>query len=274
MLQSKIIWPSFPLRPYIHHYWIMRAWGNSMEMNIMPMGNMKWMLHRGTPFHINGIFDPRNVASICGQYNSAVQVGMYDDCNIIYVFFHPYAMKMITGIPCHLFEDKNISMDDLGIPAFQLLKRMVLDAESDEKAIAYIEDFIIRQLAYRDRDSHLKQLMFVCDEINKHSFATLNQLADKACLSERQLRRVFLDNVGLSPKLMLRTRRCLQASKMIQDMTTKDFTQLTFELGFTDHSHMYKEFKQFAGMSPSEYFDHVNEIRRHHLIKGYKAYHG
>ena len=171
MLQSKIIWPSFPLRPYIHHYWIMRAWGNSMEMNIMPMGNMKWMFHRGTPFHINGVFDPRNVASICGQYNSAVQVGMYDDCNIIYVFFHPYAMKMITGIPCHLFEDKNISMDDLGIPAFQLLKRMVLDAESDEKAIAYIEDFIIRQLAYRDRDSHLKQLMFVCDEINKHSFA-------------------------------------------------------------------------------------------------------
>ncbi len=56
-------------------------------------------------------------------------------------------------------------------------------------------------------------------------------------------------------------------------MTEYDFSEIINHLGFTDHSHLYKEFKIFAGMSPSDYLRHLSDIRQHNLIRGYRAYH-
>ena len=139
-MESKVIMPSESLRPYVNHYWIMRASGNSMDMNIMPMGSMKWIFHRGTPLTINGLVDESNVASICGQYTSAAHVRMHGQTNLIFVFFRPYAMRMITGIPCQLFKNDNVPMASLERPEFKILKEMVLNAPDDDSAIAIIED--------------------------------------------------------------------------------------------------------------------------------------
>ena len=272
-MESKVIMPSESLRPYVNHYWIMRASGNSMDMNIMPMGSMKWIFHRGTPLTINGLIDESNVASICGQYTSAAHVRMHGQTNLIFVFFRPYAMRMITGIPCQLFENDNVPMDSLELPGFKILKEMVLNAPDDDSAIAIIEDFILTQLSRSQDLGYLKRMMTVCSEIDQHIDSPINMLADVACLSERQLRRVFLDYIGLAPKQMVRTRRCLLASRAILNMEGEDLTQLIYQLGFTDHSHLNKEFRSFAGMSPTDYFNHVKDIKRHDLIRGYKAYH-
>lgn len=275
MLQSNLLLPSPALRPFIHHYWVIRAGDSySMELNIMPIGCMKWMFHRGKPFSVEGISDLGNTASICGQYSSSVRVGIFGKTDLLFVFFQPYAMKMVTGIPCEELTDANVSMDDLGNPEFRQLKQMVLESEDDASAIEIIENFILRQLARRNEDSYLKQLVALCGAIERSPNLTLTDLADTACLSERQLRRVFSDHIGLSPKQMLRIRRCLAATKAIQQTEEVDFAQLIAQFGFTDHSHLYKEFKLFAGMSPSEYIQHLNNIRLHKLLSGYRAYHG
>lgn len=275
MLQSNLLLPSPALRPFIHHYWVMRAGDSySMELNVMPMGCMKWMFHRGRPFSVEGICDLHNTASICGQYSSSVRIGIFGQTDLLFVFFQPYAMKMITGIPCEELTDANVSMDDLGDHEFKQLKRMVLESEDDQTAISLIEEFILRQLARRNEDCYLKQFMTLCRAIDHYPNLTLTHLADTACLSERQLRRVFSDHIGLSPKQMLRIRRCLAATKAIQQTEEVDFAQLIVQFGFADHSHLYKEFKLFAGMSPSEYIQHLKNIRSHQLLSGYRAYHG
>ena len=272
-MESKVIMPSELLRPYVNHYWIMRASGNSMDMNIMPMGSMKWIFHRGTPLTINGLIDESNVASICGQYTSAAHVRMHGQTNLIFVFFRPYAMRMITGIPCQLFENDNVPMDSLELPGFKILKEMVLNAPDDDSAIAIIEDFILTQLSRSQDLGYLKRMMTVCSEIDQHIDSPINMLADVACLSERQLRRVFLDYIGLAPKQMVRTRRCLLASRAILNMEGEDLTQLIYQLGFTDHSHLNKEFRTFAGMSPTDYLEHIKRIKQENFLKGYRAYH-
>ena len=98
-------------------------------------------------------------------------------------------------------------------------------------------------------------------------------LADRACLGERQLRRFFEEYVGMSPKMMIRTKRCLQACRSIQSLQITDFKDIVYRLGFTDHSHLNKEFKAFAGMSPSEYMEHIRHIQQENFLRGYRAYH-
>ena len=247
--------------------------GHTMDMSIMPTGCMKWMFHRGIPFSVNGNFEAGNVASICGQYTSAANVTTYEHTDLIFVFFHPYAMKVITGIPCDIFATANIDMDDLGIPDFKVLKKMVLDAEDDDKAINIIEDFITRRLSENSDTNIVKRMMAACNEMEQHPSTSIDTLAERACLGERQFRRVFEEYVGMAPKMMIRTKRCLQACRAIQSLDITDFKDIVYGLGFTDHSHMNKEFKSFAGMSPTEYLEHIRQIKQEHFLKGYRAYH-
>lgn len=72
---------------------------------------------------------------------------------------------------------------------------------------------------------------------------------------------------------MLRTRRFLHATHMIRTLHDPNFTDIVADLGYTDHSHLNKEFKYFAGMTPTQYMRHLLEIERSNFIKGYFAYH-
>lgn len=273
MMQSQILWPSEVLRPFVHHYWVMQADATlCMELKIMPMGCMKWMFHRGIPFAINGVFN--RSASICGQYASAACVGMHGHTDLLFVFFQPYAMKMITGIPSEHFNESSVGMDELEMPEFHELKQQVLEAADNQTAIRCIEQFILHQLHRRDDVTYLKQFITLAQAVELHPDLSLSGLADSACLSERQLRRVFSEYIGLSPKQMLRIRRCLTASRMMQQVEVTDLADIIYQLGFTDHSHLYKEFKLFAGLSPTDYLGHLQQIRSEHLLAGYRAYHG
>lgn len=273
MMQSQIILPSEALRPIVHHYWVMQADASfRMELKIMPMGCMKWMFHRGKPFMVNGLFD--HPASICGQYASAAHVGLHGHTDLLFVFFQPYAMKMITGIPSEHFNDSSVGMDELDMPEFNELEQQVLQAPDNQTAIMRIEQFILRQLHCRDDAAYLKQFTTLIRTMELHPDISLSAMADSVCLSERQLRRVFSEYIGLSPKQMLRIRRCLTASRMMQQMEGAEFTDIIYQLGFTDHSHLYKEFKLFAGLSPTDYLSHLRQIRSEHLLAGYRAYHG
>ena len=251
----------------------MRFDGHPIEMTIMPTGCMKWMFHREKPFAVNGIYEASNVASVCGQYHAAANVSTFEHADLLFVFFHPYALKIIMGMPCNMFSSTNVDMDDLGIPEFKLLKRMVLDAKTDDGAIAIIENFITQRLALNNDFETIKRMMAVCSEIEHHPSSSIDMLADRACLGERQFRRFFEEYVGMTPKMMIRTRRCLQACRSIQSLQITDFKDIVYRLGFTDHSHLNKEFKAFAGMSPSEYMEHIRHIQQENFLRGYRAYH-
>ena len=270
---TRVMLPTPPLRAYVHHYWVMKTERISAEMNIVPTGSMKWMFHRRTPLVVNGMVDNSNVASVCGQYMRSINVQTAQSTHLLFVFFRPYALKMIMGMPSDSFVEDNVSMDLLGMPGFHDLKCRVLDSPTDDEAIAIIEAFIMRRL-YNNGDSvYLKPLIAACSAIDSDPTVSIERLSDIACLSERQFRRIFTEHVGMTPKQMIRTKRFFYATKMMQTLDESVFTTIVDDLGFTDHSHFNKEFRHFSGMSPTEYLAHLCEIKRTDFIRGYRAYH-
>ena len=79
-----------------------------------------------------------------------------------------------------------------------------------------------------------------------------------ACLSEKQFSRVFSDNIGLSPKEFSRIIRIQRALSILQNLPRINFAQLAYDCGYTDQSHMIKEFKQFSGYTPKEFLSLYN----------------
>mgnify|MGYP005923662559 CR=1 FL=1 len=118
--------------------------------------------------------------------------------------------------------------------------------------IRLIEEFLLSRL-YAFPEYNLKRVSTVLEAVNLHPHIRTVQLADVACLSNKQFGRVFAEYVGATPKEFLRIVRIQRALYTLQCQPGISFAQLAYECGFFDQSHMIKEFKFFSGYTPAEY---------------------
>ncbi|MCQ2206731.1 MAG: helix-turn-helix domain-containing protein [Paludibacteraceae bacterium] len=272
MIKTQIILPSDELRSVVHHYWIINS---NMKMSnlILPMGCMKWMFHRKNPFIVNGTVDKNNHVFVCGQYDKAIVTETDCDLEMICVFFQPYASKLVMDLPCDELFDTNVDFDCLENNDLKILKRQVLEAENLEECIKYIENAILKMVIRNQDNPYVKPLVSVFKQLSSNIETHISDLASTACLGERQFRRVFSENVGLSPKQSLKIHRFLTAARTIQNSEIHSFEDIVALLGYTDNSHFNKEFHSFLGMSPTKYMSYVEDLRKRNLMNPYKSYH-
>jgi len=89
------------------------------------------------------------------------------------------------------------------------------------------------------------------DPSNTHS---LEDWAATSCLSLRQFERNFISRVGVSPKLFIRIVRFENAMKIKNSHPGNSWLEIALESGYTDSSHLLKEFKEFAEFPPSSFY--------------------
>jgi AraC-like DNA-binding protein len=85
----------------------------------------------------------------------------------------------------------------------------------------------------------------------------LADLARFAGLSQRQLRRVFLENTGLAPKVFCRVLRFRGLVEHVVSNVASSgeerWAELALDHGYYDQSHLTNEFRELSGLTPSEY---------------------
>jgi AraC-like DNA-binding protein len=81
--------------------------------------------------------------------------------------------------------------------------------------------------------------------------ATVGDAARAAGLSDRQLRRRFLDHVGYGPKTLDRVLR-LQRFLSLAIATTDDLASLAAAAGYADQAHLGREARALAGTTPRD----------------------
>jgi len=81
--------------------------------------------------------------------------------------------------------------------------------------------------------------------------ARVADLAAWSGLSARQLERVFLRDIGLRPKELLRLVRFRAALARLRGGASRSLTELAYELGYADQAHFTREVRRFAGLTPS-----------------------
>ncbi len=82
--------------------------------------------------------------------------------------------------------------------------------------------------------------------------STVGALADRACMTVRSLERLSKRVFGFTPKLLLRRQRFLRSlAQFMLDPSLKWLNTLDHQ--YYDQAHFVRDFKQFMGMSPSDY---------------------
>lgn len=163
----------------------------------------------------------------------------------------------------------------LGIPASQLLDQVIslceLKDTSGPPPPAPTETAADPQLILR----HLEQALLT--RVTAHTTADLarselaraaaselsgrpgrapqpvRSVARELCVSERHLRNLFCDCIGLPPKHFQRIARVRRVLAHGQDSTSR-WAHLAITAGYYDQSHMTAEFRTMMGVSPAAFF--------------------
>ena len=78
-------------------------------------------------------------------------------------------------------------------------------------------------------------------------------LAANEGVGVRLLQRRFADHVGLGPKTVIRRYRLYEAAERARRGAPPDWARLAAELGFSDQSHLTREFTAVIGVPPARY---------------------
>ena len=95
----------------------------------------------------------------------------------------------------------------------------------------------------------------------------IDQLETLTGYSCRTIQRQFRQDTGLSPKAFCKILRCQSALNSIHRQQGVSFTDLAFDLGFSDQSHFLREFKKSVSTTPGDYQKQIAENKYQHRLR-------
>jgi transcriptional regulator GlxA family with amidase domain len=73
-------------------------------------------------------------------------------------------------------------------------------------------------------------------------------------VNRRQLERKFSSAIGLSPKQLSKVIRLQTTLKALYQEKSSTLTSVAYENGYYDQAHFIKDFREFTGVSPKEFY--------------------
>ena len=196
-----------------------------------------------------GGFLARARAIIIGPQLTPVTLDLGRDHQAVVVNLKPAGMYRLLGIPMAELLDRDYDA------------RLVMGREIDELLDRLQEtcspparnDLVQRYLL--GKLPRLKPALpfdrAILQQVHASGNLPIERVAAQACLSVRQLERQAHERLGMSPKLYSRMIRFSHAYKHKESTPHTTWTEIAHRCGYFDQMHFIRDFKFFAGYTPS-----------------------
>jgi AraC-like DNA-binding protein len=253
-MRYREIQPARLLSPFVECFWTLEGEPDPAESTperILPDGCVEIILSFADRFAEIGQSSEEKLQPshfLVGQMTRPVIIKPTGLVRLIGIRFHPGGTLPFVRVPMHEVTDQII---ELGSIAADLEREFIDAADSDvslQMKIAAIERMLARRLRSSGHDSRLVEL--TARIIRTAGRVPVDTLAAEAGISNRQLRRRFLKEVGVGPKLLCRLLRFQQVFSAV-DQNVAEWAGVAFECGYYDQAHLINDFRQFAQQTPA-----------------------
>lgn len=244
--------PAPLLRPAVVSHWTVTGGvaGRTVRQSIYPDGcfDLLFVL-RGTIANEGGALP--GGAYVVGPMTRAARVCRKGDVAVLGVRFRPGVASRLMRVPMSELRDNTVAAADLMGPGVVDLADQLASAADFAAQVRLVEARLVDWLGRTSPGAATDVLQAGIGE-------RVSTLVQRTGLSERQVQRIFLRDVGLTPTEVVRLRRFRRALQLLDRRHAGSLSAFAFELGFSDHAHFTREFTAFAGVSPSAWVqDHV-----------------
>lgn len=198
--------------------------------------------------------------SLNGQYVTPIELPFQSRFVLIACFFHPHVLKSLFGIDAAELTDKSIDLSLIKPAEGKSLRERLLNADSAPFRLRLIHDFVWG-LIHRDPEPEANAATAAIGAIRRSKgLVSMGAIQDRLGISERALQRVFESDVGVSPRMFGRICRFQSAFQQLEAGRFSKLSDLAYDNGFSDQSHLVRVFKEFTGLTPTEYLRKRSEL--------------
>lgn len=257
-LNPKTYEPSTKLADFVKRYWTLHGEKENIPLKntIVPDGTMKLIFHYGDTYKHhsqNGEVIILPKCFLIGQLTKPYVIEPTGVTGSFVVQFKPNGFLPFTTIPLKEMENTAVSLGKLFGEDGIELGEQILNASSTSERIQIIEAFFFKTLA--DKETIDKVVKSTVETIfNANGQFSVNEFSRTNRIDRRQLARKFASTIGLSPKQLAKTVRIQTTLKILLNEEITSLTALAHENRYFDQAHFIKEFREFTGLTPKEFF--------------------
>jgi AraC-like DNA-binding protein len=162
---------------------------------------------------------------------------------------HLGTAEAVLGVPASAIAGKVVALEDLwGAPTTRRLVDRITGARDTFQAASILESAITEHFALAGGQRARTQL--VLDAAKRLTNANVSVVAADLGVSERHLRRVFDETIGVSPKTFAKLTRFRRALGAARGESQASWATIAAAAGYYDQAHLIAEFRAIAGVTP------------------------
>jgi AraC-like DNA-binding protein len=252
-LAYKEYLPNPLLKNYVDCYWSQSSSGHEIVKTalidkILPDGCIDIIFRKSVnSFGVLPIY-----SYVVGTMTTAIDVPRGQD-EIVAVRFRPGGAVPFLNITAHSLTDDFLELTSILGDRTRSLGDKIFSEQVMLKRIQLLECFLVAEIDSRigEKSNFSKALSSI---ENTYGLSTIDQLSHNWGKSTRQLERLFLNHVGVTPKTYLKVKRF---QGLIHEFKTSahqaNWVDFAIKYGYFDQSHLIRDCKTLTRLTPEKY---------------------
>lgn len=251
-MQHQEFEPPEELRDTIKCFWYnTRDFGElQSDFEVIPDGYAEIIFHFGSSCSIanNGSLQPLPSPFMMGLLNQPVIFYAKNRLEIIGIRCFPWTVFDLLGLPSG---KDGLRIFEHPIAQLQSTLNKWIEAGRIDEALAEVKQYFLNTRSQTVMDSMLVKAGVAMREAN--GTMPVSQVAAAAHATVRTLERNFKQSSGHTVKDVSALIRFEQVRNRLWHYPDSSLAGLAHELGYTDQSHLSKEFKRYSGTTPAAF---------------------
>lgn len=271
MVNTTEIRPCPQLRPFIRSYAYREVFASGGKM-IRPvvaaheflitfnLTQIKYGFIKPAAPGINPVEETMNssilITGLGTQFGGLITTSGYS--RLFTIYFTPAGFYHLFGVPA--FHFTNVFEED-AYTCNRYLKELhtkLMETDSSFQMVHYCEAFLLEQLSKRKMKDSFRCMLAMSSSMSRsNENCSVEQMAYTANMSMKTFERHFVEQVGSPPKMFARVVRFNKAIAAKMNNFRLSWTSIAHDCGYYDQMHFIRDFRDFSGTTPTDFFKHT-----------------
>jgi AraC-like DNA-binding protein len=256
------------LRPFIESLWHFTGDLAHSRERMLPSGRMQLLINLDqdqlSSYHGPDYRDRAVIAGagLSGAYAEHFAIDTADQRAIVGVSFRPGGAYPFFAAPADATSGLHVALDDLWGRDGAVVRDRLLEAPTVAAVLDELEAVMLARVAGSLEPDPVIAYAIAAFEGD----ATVAAVMDRVGMSASRFIRHFSRRVGLTPKRFARVRRFQRVLAAVDSGRAVDWARVAASCGYFDQAHLIRDFRAFAGVSPTGYQPRAPGDRSHVVL--------
>lgn len=256
-MHYSVFRPAYPVDIFVDHFMVAKGYPTFSEERLFPNNEIELFFNLGDVNQGQLLADALNLtfttSVISGLRSSFMRIFPGRFFYIAGIRFTLFGFYHLFQIPATEIQDRNYQAEDVLGREIDPLRQQLGDQNSDLALIRLLNDWIRKRI---DRDFFSARAWKKIDlSLRTPEFLIKKSLPELLGYSHKHSVHLITKMCGLSPKMVHRIYRLKSVLQYPDLLTNTSWSNITYDFGFSDQSHLIREFKLFTGFTPNEFIE-------------------